>query len=260
MSEEDYRAVLSAARANGADDGDEAIARALEASKSDPELAAWLEEERAADMALSGQLSEVMPPEDLRERLLALDEAVPAEVIETQKGAVPFPVKEQHKRFWPKGLPLSLAAAAVLVVGLTLSLLSTLLSGGDELEAFTVAMQAEFVDHSSDMFKASTFTAVNAHLSEHAAPLPEGLPPGLSSDGLMGCRVIEHDGYRVTMLCWSKDGTKHLYVVDIGNLPEDQLPREAVRRQHGSFTDLMWRREDKLYYLVSESSDDLPEV
>lgn len=71
MTPGEARCLLAARRPNGADDADPAIAEALAVLRQHPESAAWVRAEQDLDQQVVAQLRRVMPPPDLKERLLA---------------------------------------------------------------------------------------------------------------------------------------------------------------------------------------------
>lgn len=98
MTSREARCLLVARRPNGADDADPAMAEAIAALRQHPDSAAWVEAEREVDLEVAAKLRQVMPPPDLKERLLAgrplaydskADSPSPFPTLASQPGALP---------------------------------------------------------------------------------------------------------------------------------------------------------------------------
>ena len=71
ITNESAKFVLHAYRPNGADAQDPIFRAALEQAARDPELGAWLKEQRAFDSLIAGKLAEFQPPATLYSAILA---------------------------------------------------------------------------------------------------------------------------------------------------------------------------------------------
>ncbi len=77
------------------------------------------------------------------------------------------------------------------------------------------------------------------------------LPPRLADKGIMGCKVLDWHGRRVTLLCL-KFGGKH---VDVFVINQSDLPRVSVGAtphfaSERGLTTATWRGEGKIYFLA----------
>ncbi len=71
ITNESAKFVLHAYRPNGADARDPIFRAALEQAARDPELGAWLKEQRAFDSLITGKLAEFQPPATLHSAIMA---------------------------------------------------------------------------------------------------------------------------------------------------------------------------------------------
>ena len=71
MTTQEAKFLLSAYRPDGRDAADPFFAEALAQARSDPELAAWFAREQAMDARISERLGGIVPPQALRESILA---------------------------------------------------------------------------------------------------------------------------------------------------------------------------------------------
>src|SRR5271165_80653 len=70
ITNESAKFVLHAYRPNGADARDPIFRAALEQAARDPELGAWLKEQRSFDLMIADKLSGIEPPATLRSAIL----------------------------------------------------------------------------------------------------------------------------------------------------------------------------------------------
>jgi hypothetical protein len=233
MNREEAQFILRAYRANGEDAKDPQFEGALALVRSDPELARWFAREQTLDAAISARIHSVSPPPDLRTQLLLARKVI------------------RPRPWWRK--PAWIAAAAL--VALLISAASALLlrrSGETEFASFRGTM----IEASLDMRKHIDVMGLDANelkqwLIENRGHPGFVLPAGLAGKGIMGCKVLDWHGHRVTLLCL-KFGGKHVdvFVINESDLPRVSLGAAPVFASERGMTTATWRREGKIYFLA----------
>ncbi len=233
MTRDEAQFILHAYRATGDDADDPQFAEALALVRSDPELARWFAGEQALDAAIAGRIQSVQPPPDLRTQLLLGRKVI------------------RPRPWWRR--PAWIAAAAV--VALLISVVSVLLLRRSS-EAEFASFRGRMIEASLDMRKHIDVVGLDANELEEWLIENRGhpgfvLPRGLTAEGIMGCKVLDWHGHRVTLLCL-KFGGKHVdvFVVNESDLPRLPLRAAPVFGSEGGFTTATWRREGKIYFLA----------
>ena len=233
MTREEAQFILHAYRPNGEDADDPQFEEALALVRNDPELARWFARELGLDVAIAARIHSVQPPPDLRTQLLVAREVI------------------RPRPWWRRPAWIGAAAAVALLI----SVVSVLL--------LRRSSEAEFASFRGRMIEAS-LDETN-HLDVWGLENPELkqwlienrghpgfiLPRGLAAKGIMGCKVLDWHGHRVTLLCLIFGG-KH---VDVFVINESDLPGVSVGStpRFGSergLTTATWRREGKVYFLA----------
>ena len=233
MNREEAQFILHAYRPSGEDAHDPQFEGALGLVRNDPELAHWFAHEQALDVAIAGRIHSVQPPPDLQTQLLLARKVI------------------RPRPWWRK--PTWIAAAAM--VALLISAASLLLlrrSGEIEFTSFRGTM----IDAYLDMSKHIDVMGLDADelkrwLTEHGGDSRFALPPRLADKGIVGCKVLEWHGHRITLLCL-KFGGKHVdvFVINESDLPRVSLHAAPVFASEGGLTTATWRREGKIYFLA----------
>jgi hypothetical protein len=233
MNREEAQFILHAYRANGEDADDPQFEEALALVRNDPDLARWFAREQALDAAIAESIHSVAPPPNLRTQLLLARKVMP-----------PRP-------WWRKPVSLAAAAAVALLISAA-SLWWLRRSAETEFASFRATM----IEASLDMTKHIDVMGLDADelkrwLIEHHGDPGFVLPPGLADKGIMGCKVLEWHGHRVTLLCL-KFGGKHVdvFVINESDLPRVSLGPTPVFASEGSLTTATWHRQGKIYFLA----------
>jgi hypothetical protein len=233
MNREEAQFILHAYRANGEDANDPQFAEPLALVRSDPELAGWFAREQTLDAAISARIHSVSPPPDLATQLLLARKVI------------------RPRPWWRK--PAWIAAAASIALLISLASLWLLHKSGDTDFA---SFRATMIEASLDMTNHLDVMGLDADelkrwLIEHRGQPGFVLPPGLADKGIMGCKVLEWHGHRVTLLCL-KFGGKHVdvFVVDESDLPRVSLSATPHFASERGLTTATWRREGKIYFLA----------
>ena len=245
MNEEQLQ-LLRAARLSGQDEARADVAAARAAAAEEPELAALLEAERAADFSMREALQSVEPPAGLADSLFTAMRAArglaepPAALRESVLSAVRRPAPAvATRRAW---LGWGLAAAASVA------------AGGvwwwRKAHAFTV-------EHLSDAIAALTKNGVtlslmsmdpavvSAWLVEKKAPRPDSLPAALDALPRKGCHLYDIEGRAVSLICLLLPGMRelHLFSTPSSELSDPPAPGQpAILRRHAGRTLAVWSR------------------
>lgn len=216
----------------GIDDADPQYAAALALAKTDPELSAWLDEERARYTAIRRTLKQIQIPPDL------------SRIIIDRR---PVPIRP----LWTLGKALQLAAAIAMLVGVAAYWLwpnsSNDLAHYERYVAGFASNGYRMSLESNDPSRIRTFLASNQAPADYTVPLP------LERIKALGCTTLVWNGNPVLMLCFRDHPGRDLFlfVVDrqaIPNRPHDGPP--TVEQVDGGYSTATWERGGKTYVLT----------
>jgi hypothetical protein len=233
MNREEAQFILHAYRASGEDAHDPQFEEALALVRNDPELARWFAREQALDTAIAERIHCVPLPPDLTTQLLL-----------GRKVICPRP-------WWRKPAWIAAAASVALLISA-----ASLLWLHRNAETDFASFRGTMIEASLDMKKHIDVMGLDADelkqwlIENHGHP-GFVLPPVLASKGIMGCKVLEWHGHRVTLLCL-KFGGKHvdIFVVNESDLPRVSVGAAPVFASERGMTTARWRREGKIYFLA----------
>jgi anti-sigma factor RsiW len=240
MNNEEAKLILQAYRSGGQDANDSRFRDALAQAQRDPELARWFANEHALDSRISAKLkSSVKPPAHLKSQLIA-----------QQKIARPA-------AWWRQTAWLT-AAAALFVLLATLT--AVWLSLSDEpqfavLRDLVVKDSLRETDHLS--FTSENMEEITGWLKEQNVSTDFELPASLRDAPVHGCRVIEWQGHKVTLLCFMPNDSEHidLFVIDCTRF-RDFKPLETLQfASSDGVTTATWSSHDRTYLAVSTGSE-----
>jgi uncharacterized membrane protein YbaN (DUF454 family) len=243
MNNQEARLILQAYRPGGEDASDPLFAEALEQARRDPELQKWLAEQNALEARLQARLETAIPiPRGLKSDLLAL-----------RKISRPAP-------WWFQPMPLAAAAALVLLLGLAAIFLlpqkqTQLASFRETMARYSAQERGHVVFESHDLAK------IQQWLQGRGIETNFALPAALPGQSTQGCRAVDWNGRRATMICFMLKGEHmDLFVMDRAGLPD--LP-DTSAPQYAKAGDLMtatWSKADKIYLLTGENKELLQRV
>ncbi|HEY5792218.1 MAG TPA: hypothetical protein VIS74_02905 [Chthoniobacterales bacterium] len=241
MDNEKARLILSAYRPGGSDAGDPVFAEALEQARRDPELGAWLAQQRAFDSRMKAGLQSIPIPRNLKASLL-----VSGKVSD-------FPASRSFSKTFPW---LAVAAGLVALVWLTFFLLSppsprvSFARVDAQLRSLADAHQHAFETPMHDLQK------IRAWLVDHGAPHDFTLPDALAALPGLGCEVISVEGIKVSILCFPRENGRvaHLYVINRAQLLDPPSNPEPAFQQKGAYAQAAWS-DGKQTYLLVERGD-----
>ena len=243
MNNQEARLILQAYRPDGQDASDPLFAEALEQVRRDPELQKWFAQQNSLDVRVQALLEVAIPvPRRLKSDLLAL-----------RKISRPAP-------WWFQPMKLAAAAAVVLLLGLAVFFLlpqkQTQFASFRETMARYSAQKQEHI-----VFESHDLAEIQQWLQGQGIETSFDLPAALPGRSAQGCRVVDWNGRRATMICFMLKGEHmDLFVMDRAGLPD--LP-DTSAPQYAKAGDLMtatWSEGDKIYLLTGENKELLQKV
>jgi uncharacterized membrane protein YbaN (DUF454 family) len=243
MNNQEARLILQAYRPDGQDASDPLFAEALEQVRRDPELQRWFAQQNSLDVRVQALLEVAIPvPRRLKSDLLAL-----------RKISRPAP-------WWFQPMKLAAAAAVVLLLGLAVFFLlpqkqTQFASFRETMARYSAQTQEHIVFESHDLAE------IQQWLQGQGIETSFDLPAALPGRSAQGCRVVDWNGRRATMICFMLKGEHmDLFVMDRAGLPD--LP-DTSAPQYAKAGDLMtatWSEGDKIYLLTGENKELLQRV
>ncbi|HXI69280.1 MAG TPA: hypothetical protein VNN22_02870 [Verrucomicrobiae bacterium] len=245
MNNVEAKLVLQAYRPDGKDASDPFFREALEQAERDPELKRWFAKEMALDANVLSRLQTALPlPHNLKVNLLAL-----------QKLERPIP--------WWLSLVRLTTATAVVTLGIFVGFM-LFRSQGKSLDSFQQAMTHFSLQHQGHVtYEPRDLSKIEGWLQGNGVATNFDLPPELQAIGAQGCRVIDWNQQKVTMICFvSKNRDQHLDLFIMDNTErffphENESPHFAIR--NGLVT-ASWARNGKLYLLAGENRESVQDV
>lgn len=278
MDKDEVKFLLASFRPDGADTGDRDFEEALKAATEDRELCEWFAAERAADSEIARALGTVAAPAGLRDRILAVAQTdfsgvpqaetlqdarmigavasvqAPAELrgriltaMERSAADKPVQISWWRKAAWP------IAAAAGVAFAF-------LLTWDAENKSDKVIVLNPRVTVPVDVVEASFIRNYESNgltfdedpkehgllmsiLEKKKLPCPKYLPKGLVGVKGEGCRELEIDGKRGSLVCFNRPGCGPVNLVifnrsDVcGELPTRDRP---ALTQNGPWAVARW--------------------
>jgi hypothetical protein len=242
MNNQEAKLILQAYRPNGQDASDPFFAEALEQAQRDPELQKWFAEENVLHTRLQTRLEIAIPiPTGLKSELLAL-----------RKTVRPTP-------WWFQ--PMKLAAAVVIFLSLAATIV-LVLQRPTQLNSFREAMARSSVQTQEHVaFESHDMAKIQQWLQGKGMDAQVDLPPQLQGGIPQGCRVVDWNGQKVTMICFFKDGQHmDLFVTDGVNLPGLPVNGTPQFAKADGVMTAMWTNGQKVYLLTGQSKELLQRV
>lgn len=237
MNTQEAKFILQAFRSENLDCEDPRMQQALVQVRRDPELARWFEEEKAWDNAMRDQLKRIPVPPDLRQDILAARK-------------ISSPERWKYRRAW-----FAAAAAILLFVGSGAFLLQN--DPPDPLEDYRLAMTEFLMQAEQKIQFRGPMDDVRGYLSSQNAASSFDLPGHLGSLSSLGCRVLDWNGRKVSLICFESEDQKvwHLFVVDEAAFQSTYSPDFPRLVREGEFLTATWRQEDKLFLLAGRGEE-----
>lgn len=247
MTPNDAKLILQSYRPGDQDAGDPYFVEALALAKTDVELAAWFAEQKKFDANVSNGLQQVRVPSRLKAEILALQKPAASPLTTWWQNLFPW----QSPVFWAK------AAVAMLIMGLAAFYLRP--EPADRFADYSTQMVRAAINDThhadapaSDMKQALAWLAT--HRGENNLVLPTTLNDG---KGLMGCRVLDWHGQKVSMLCYMVNGSAHVdvFVAEANIFPDAPPVDQPQFARNDGMATASWTHAGKTYLAISHADE-----
>jgi hypothetical protein len=241
MNNQEAKFILGAYQPDGRDSGDPMFAEALAYAERDPELRAWLEEQRTFDRTFSAKLQEIVPPAGLRDAILA-----------GARASAPQPKRQQ----WSNPAWLAAAAAIALLVTAILSLkLAGTSPTASDLSTFARSDLAN--SHDDHVGHPPGLADVQARLANVSTPMSQNLKIDLDELRNKNCRSVRVGGREVFEICFKREGTwYHVYVGKRSDFAPGSLDPKALLSSEGQLASTAWADSSHVYAMVTRAGAD----
>jgi hypothetical protein len=237
VTQEEAKRILLLYRPGVAEQAD--FAEALSEARRDPDLAGWLERHLATQAALRDKFSEIIPPPELKDRILGQRKIV-------------RPVWWRRQPAW-----LAAAASIALLIGLTLWFTRPPKDKYDRFADYRTRMvQIVLREYRMDI-STNNAESVRQYLQSRGAPADYTLPKGLNQVAVKGGGLLRWRGQPVSMVCFDRGNRQllYLFVLDRTGL-KDAPPETTEVVKVKKLTTASWSSGDKTYVLASEEDPD----
>jgi anti-sigma factor RsiW len=247
MNREEAKLILQSYRPGGQDAGDPQFAEALALAKQDAGLAAWFAQQQKFDAQVSREIKSLPMPFDLRAKILARENLPRQKIVE-----LPAPA-------WWRGLfsfnsPASWVMAAAILILCCLAVFLKQTEGSAVFADYSAQMvSAAMNDTNHVAVENKDMKQIVNWLAEHHGENKFVLPVALNGDsGLMGCRVLDWHGQKVSMLCYGLSGMGHVDLfVAKANVFSDAPPEDKPQfASSGGMPTASWSHEGEVYLMV----------
>ena len=206
--------------------------------RQDPELQKWFATENALEARVQGRLHAAVPvPPALKSNLLALRKIV------------------RPEPWWRQPVKLAVAAGVMFLMGLALFWLLPQRSA--QLVSFRDAMaRCSLQEHGHVVFESHDLAKIQNWLQNRNMETNFDLPAGLKSGPAEGCRVVNWDGQKATMICFVRDDGQHmdLFVMNRAGLPEVPAGSPPQFAEANGLMTAVWAKGDKVYLLTGDDA------
>jgi hypothetical protein len=157
---------------------------------------------------------------------------------------------------------MNLAAAAAIVVLLG-SLFLLLLGKSSPVASFRETMARNSLQTEGHVvFESHELSKIRQWLQDRGVESHFDLPTMLQNGTAQGCRVVDWNGHKATMVCFFLQGGQHmdLFVMDRAGLPDFQDNGAPQFAKADGLMTAMWAKDGKVYMLTGQNQDDLEKV
>ncbi len=247
MTHDDAKLILQSYRSGGQDAGDPYFVEALALAKTDAALAGWFAEQQKFDANVSGGLQQVRVPAQLKAKILARQEPPPS------------PIATWWQKLFSQQPPLAWALAALIILVLSLAMFWKKPEPAANFAAYSAQMvnaaaneKAHVAGHASDMKQALAWFA--GHQGENNLVLPALLNDG---KGLMGCRVLDWHGQKVSMLCYMVNDSAHVdvFVAEANIFPDAPPVDQPQFARNDGMATASWTHDGKAYLAINHGDE-----
>jgi hypothetical protein len=296
MTLDEAKIILAAYRIGELDPADANTRAALELAASDPELAAWWENEQDFDRAFARKFASITPPRELAaiimrggatiflaRRLISEStgeklEDAPASVQEAIVKSVPVeklvPFRPEtliesesvasrlKPSWWRRVVPLSMAAtAAALILGLFIMLSSPKLSAQShaELSAFEKYAVGRSGANAPPFRKGASLNDLQDYLQANEAPLPHELPHRLGNVTIVGVSADTWSSHHYAYFILESGKSKlHLFVLNREEFPNDSVDEDPDRDVVDPYVAELWTEDHEVFVLLRPTESPAP--
>jgi hypothetical protein len=246
MNNEAAKLMLQAYRADGQDARDPRFREALEQVQRDPELAQWFANERALDSRIGAKLRTSAPaPAGLKAQLLAQRKIV-RPVIWWQRPAARY------------AMAACFALIATFAVWFGFLHEGAIEARGNTFAAYRDGM-ADFAGNRLKRleFRTRDVAEVKRWFAEKESIAELTFPKGLEGKPSLGCRVLDWNGRKVSLVCFELGNRKkfHLLAVDSSIFENAPGGSPEFSRVAGVVT-ASWSHAGKTYVLASRQASE----
>lgn len=285
MDKERAKFILTSFRPDGADAANPDFAEALATAMENRDLGEWFAQERAFDGAFAEALAAVQLPENLRDEVIAClaiergdfpqaEDADDALLVGAMASIMPPPQlrdriiqamdhtaasPREARSFWRKfAIPLAAAAGIVFAFLMARPDEDSLVANNAKVRPEVI--EASFIktvsapDFSLEIMGEDTQLLI-AHLKNKQLPYPTSLPARLEALKGKGCRELNIDGRRGSLICYNlgKDGLIHLITFLRNDLEADSLSNKPRFSRQGEWASAQWQDGQRVYLLMKKT-------
>jgi anti-sigma factor RsiW len=247
MNREEAKLILQAYRPGGQDAGDPQFAEALALAKTDPELAAWFARQQKFDALISREIKSLPAPPDLKEKILALENPQRQKTIE-----LPAPAWWRNLFSFNPPVTWAMTAAVFILCGIVIFWKQP--ENSVHFANYSAQMVYAAVNDSNHVdVENKNMKQIVAWLGEHHGENNFVLPVALNGDsGLVGCRVLDWHGQKVSMLCYGLSGSGHvdLFVANSNIFPDAPPEDKPQFVSSGGMPTASWSHDGEAYLMV----------
>ena len=235
MNSQEAKFILQAFRHNGADAREPHFQEALAQAERDPELSRWLQEDQKLFQLVHRSLRSIPIPPDLKANILAGGKIV------------------RPRIWWRQRASLAVAAGLALL----------LVWGGfwinrpsEGKQALFRAEMGVFLDlHLKSLDQESSdVQTLQTWLAGRDAPTQFALPAGLQGVPSLGCKVLQYQGAKVSLVCFRDGATLlHLFVMERPDWEELGSADNPWLARDGSWNTAGWIEGHHAFLLASQA-------
>ncbi|MEK7780492.1 MAG: hypothetical protein AAB370_03195 [Verrucomicrobiota bacterium] len=246
MNNEEAKLILQAYRADGQDASDPRFREALEQAQRDPDLARWFANEQTLDARIGAKLRKSTPvPADLKAQLLAQRKIVRPAI------------------WWQRPSARYAMAAGFALFATIAGWFGFVHEGAIEARGNTFAdyrdAMADFTGNKLKRLEFRTRDVAEAKrwLAEKGSIAELTLPKGLEGKPSFGCRVLEWQGKKVSLVCFELANRKVVHLLTVDSSIFEHAPGESPEfKQAVDVAMASWSRSGKTYVLTSKRADE----
>ncbi len=243
MDSREAREILALYRPGGLDAADPRMAEALQQAQRDPELAAWLEQQSAANAAIRAKFKEIPVPTGLKHKIII------GQLEQTRVVRLPGTVK-------------ILAAAAAIVV---LSAIAWFTFNRTQQDHYTFTTYRDRMSRSVQLgvpymdMRSTNQSEIAAYCQSRGGPADVVLPANLQSLPGEGGAILLFNNQKVAMFCLNGTNSAGkndlwVFVVDKSVLP-DPPPAKPQFLQIANLMTASWTAGGKVFVLAAPGTE-----